>query len=225
MKQNNKALSVSIMCADLLNLEKQIRIFEELSVDMIHVDVMDAHFVPNLTFCPDLVNAMSAITSIPMDIHLMMTDPDVIIPYLKIREGDFITIHAELNPVKIRKNIELIKNKGAQAGLALNPFTSIESIKPFLGDIDLVLLMLVHPGFAGSTMVEGIMDKVAKLKDFLETEDRDKVLISVDGSVNLERASQMSKMGANVFVGGTAGVFKKDLSLYETVPAFYSSIL
>lgn len=225
MKQNNKALSVSIMCADLLNLEKQIKIFEELQVDMIHVDVMDAHFVPNLTFCPDLINAMSKITQIPMDIHLMMTDPDVIIPSLNIREGDLITIHAELTPSKIRKNLLMIKDKGAKCGLALNPFTSVKAVKPYLNEIDLVLLMLVHPGFAGSTMVEGIMDKVSQLNQLLREQGNTSTLISVDGSVNLERATLMSKMGANVFVGGTAGVFKKDISLYETVPSFYSAIL
>lgn len=224
MKQNNKALSVSIMCADLLNLEQQIKIFEDLEVDMIHVDVMDAHFVPNLTFCPDLINAMGRITKIPMDIHLMMTDPETILPAINIRKGDLITIHAELNPGKIKKNIELIRAKGARVGLALNPFTSVAAIEPFLNDLDLVLLMLVHPGFSGSTMVEGIMNKVDELHKLIESHKKS-VLISVDGSVSKERAILMSKMGANVFVGGTAGVFKNDISLYETIPAFYSAIL
>lgn len=224
MKQNNKALSVSIMCADLLNLEQQIKIFEQLDVDMIHVDVMDAHFVPNLTFCPDLINAMGSITKIPMDIHLMMTDPDTILPSIHIREGDFITIHAELNPVKIKKVLELIRAKGAKVGLALNPFTSIIAVEPFLNEIDLVLLMLVHPGFAGSTMIEGIMSKVEELHHLIESRGKS-ILISVDGSVSKERAALMAGMGANVFVGGTAGVFKNDISLHETIPAFYSAIL
>lgn len=224
MKQNNKALSVSIMCADLLNLEQQIRLFEQLDVDMIHVDVMDAHFVPNLTFCPDLINAMAKITKIPMDIHLMMTDPDTILPTINTREGDFITIHAELTPVKIKKLIEQIREKGAKVGLALNPYTSVMAVKPFIHDIDLVLLMLVHPGFAGSSMVEGIMTKVEELHTLIESYGKP-ILLSVDGSVNLERAGLMAKMGANVFVGGTASVFKKTIPLSETIPAFYSAIL
>lgn len=224
MNTNTTALSVSIMCADLLNLEAQLKQFEQLKVDMIHVDVMDAHFVPNLCFCPDLINAIAGITHIPMDIHLMLADPEWILPKLALREGDYVTVHAELTSLKIASLKQAITEKGAKFGLALNPYTSVKAISPYLDGLDLVLLMLVHPGFSGSKMIDGMMEKVGEMAEFLKQVQKPSVLISVDGSVSAERASVMAKLGANVFVGGTAGIFKKGLSLQETVPEFYSAI-
>ena len=222
MKQN-KFLSASIMCANLLYLEKDIKDLEKLDIDYLHIDIMDGSFVPNLTFGPDIVNAIRKITNIPFDIHLLMNNPSVIIRSLNIKERDIITIHSECKE-GIIENAAFVKQKGALFGIALNPNNTVEEIKKFLPYIDVILLMLIVPGFAGSTMIHGIMEKVQKTRKFLDILGYKNIMISVDGSVSAERANYMSKLGANIFVGGTAGIFKKDKPLCETVPHFISQM-
>ena len=216
-------LSASIMCANLTNLEKDIRILEAFHVDYLHIDIMDAVFVPNLTFGPDMVNKIREITTIPFDIHLLMNYPKVIIRSLNIREGDIVSIHNECQE-SILENAAFIKQKGAKFGLALNPDTDINEVKKYLRYIDVILLMLIVPGFAGSTMIHGMLEKVAETKSYLIKHGFDNIEISVDGSVNLERAKHMNKLGANIFVGGTAGIFKKNEPLSATIPKFLSAI-
>ena len=151
-------LSVSMMCADLVNLEHDIRILEMNHVDYLHIDIMDASFVPNLTFGPDFVNAIRNITTIPLDIHLLMEHPRIIVRSMNIRENDIVTIHCECKE-SIMENVAFIKQKGAKFGLALNPDTSIEEVRKYLPYVDVILLMLIVPGFAGSAMIHGMMEK------------------------------------------------------------------
>jgi len=217
-------LSVSMMCADLMNLEKDVHILEELHVDYLHIDIMDGAFVPNLTFGPDMVNAMRRITNIPFDIHLLMEHPRVIVRSLDICEGDIVTIHSECKE-SIMENVAFIKQKKAMFGLALNPDTSIEEVKKYLPYTDVILLMLIVPGFAGSTMIHGMMEKVAETKKYLLEHGYDNISIAVDGSVSKERAKYMAGLGANIFVGGTSGVFVRGKDIRETVKDFYKSIL
>jgi len=212
-----------MMCANLVNLASDIRELESLGVDYLHIDMMDAHFVPNLTFGPDTVNAMRRITNIPFDIHMLMEHPRVIIRSLDIREGDIVTIHSECKE-SIMENVAFVKQKKALFGLALNPDTSIEEVKKYLPYTDVVLLMLIVPGFAGSTMIHGMMEKVAQTKEYLQKHGHDNILISVDGSVSAERASYMASLGADMFVGGTSGIFKKGEKITDTVPVFYEAI-
>lgn len=218
-----KKLSVSMMCANLVNLEKDIKDFERLGVDYLHIDMMDGHFVPNLTFGPDIVNAMRAITNIPFDIHLLVNQPRLTIRSLDIREGDIVTIHSECKE-SIMENVAFIKQRKARFGLALNPDTTIEEVKKYLPYTDVILLMLIVPGFAGSTMIHGMMEKVAETKEYLTNNKYDNIEIEVDGSVSCERAHYMAGLGASIFVGGTAGIFKKDQPLDETVPSFKKAI-
>jgi len=212
-----------MMCADLVNLANDIHELEMLGVDYLHIDMMDAHFVPNLTFGPDTVNAMRKITNIPFDIHMLMEHPRVIIRSLDIREGDIVTIHSECKE-SIMENVAFVKQRKALFGLALNPDTSIEEVKKYLPYTDVILLMLIVPGFAGSTMIHGMMEKVAQTKDYLQKHGYDNILISVDGSVSTERAKYMASLGADMFVGGTSGIFKKDQPLSQSVPEFYEAI-
>ena len=180
---------------------------------------MDGAFVPNLTFGPDFVNALRKTTSIPLDIHLLMEHPRVIIRSMNIQEGDIVTIHSECKE-SIMENVAFIKQKGAKFGLALNPDTSIEEVKKYLPYVDVILLMLIVPGFAGSTMIHGMMEKVGETKEYLLKKKYDNIEISVDGSVSSERANYMRQHGASIFVGGTAGIFRKGMELKDTIKTF-----
>lgn len=216
-------LSVSLMCADLLNMEQEIKLLERHQVDYLHIDLMDATFVPNLTFGPDFVNAIRKVVNIPFDIHLLMEYPKVIIRSLDIRENDIVSIHSECKE-NIMENIAFVKRKGAKFGLALNPNTSVEQVRKYLPYVDIIILMLIVPGFAGSTMIHGMMEKVGETRKYLDANKFSNIEISVDGSVSCERARYMKQLGASIFVGGTAGIFRKGKSLDETIPEFYASI-
>ena len=207
------------MCANLVNLERDIQLLEENGVDYLHIDIMDAIFVPNLTFGPDVVNSIRKITNLPLDIHLLMEHPRVVVRSMDIREGDIVSIHSECKE-SIMENAAFIKQKKAQFGLALNPDTSIEEVK----NVDVILLMLIVPRFAGSSMIHGIMEKVRETRQYLDQHSHTNIEICVDGSVSCERARYMRNLGASIFVGGTAGVFRKDMPLSETIPAFIESI-
>lgn len=220
---NIAKLSVSMMCADLVNLERDIHILEANKVDYLHIDIMDASFVPNLTFGPDFVNAIRNITTIPLDIHLLMDHPRVIIRSMDIGKNDIVTIHSECEE-SIMENVAFIKQKGARFGLALNPETSIEDVRKYLPYVDVILLMLIVPGFAGSTMIHGMMEKVGETKQYLHKHKFDNIEISVDGSVSCERAKYMRELGASIFVGGTAGIFRKNISLKNAIAEFYLNI-
>lgn len=212
-------LSASLMCADLLNLERDIRVLERNEVDYLHVDIMDSTFVPNLTFGPDIVNSIRRITDLPLDIHLLMEHPRMIVRSMDICEGDIVSIHSECKE-SIMENVAFIKQKSARFGLALNPDTSIEEVRKYLPYVDVILLMLIVPGFAGSMMIHGMMEKVRETRLYLDEHKFQNIEISVDGSVSCERAKYMRQLGASIFVGGTAGIFRKDSLLDETVPAF-----
>lgn len=205
------------MCSNLMNLGQDIKTLEENGADMLHIDVMDAHFVPNLTFGPDFIKAMQAVTTIPVDVHLMVDDPELIMSKFPVRKGDIVSPHIEIDK-DFRAMAEKVHAAGGLFGLAVNPETPVEAVKPYLDILETVTLMLVHPGAAGAKMVDGIMDKVAEMRRFLNANGREDILISVDGSVSKERANLMAGMGADIFVGGTAGIYRKGMALSETIP-------
>lgn len=211
------------MCSNLMNLGQDIKTLEESGADMLHIDVMDAHFVPNLTFGPDFIKAMQAVTTMPVDVHLMVDDPELIMSKFPVRKGDIVSPHIEVKK-DYRALAAKVHKAGGLFGLAVNPETDVEAIKEYLDVLDTVTLMLVHPGAAGAKMVDGIMDKVAGMRRFLDTNGREDILISVDGSVSNERANLMAGMGADIFVGGTAGIYRKGMALSETIPEMQAAI-
>ena len=211
------------MCSNLMNLGQDIKTLEENGADMLHIDVMDAHFVPNLTFGPDFIKAMQAVTTMPVGVHLMVDDPELIMSKFPVRKGDIVSPHIEVKK-DYRALAAKVHEAGGLFGLAVNPETDVEAIKEYLGVLDTVTLMLVHPGAAGAKMVDGIMDKVAGMRRFLDTNGREDILISVDGSVSKERANLMAGMGADIFVGGTAGIYRKGMALSETIPEMQAAI-
>lgn len=211
------------MCSNLMNLGQDIKTLEENGADMLHIDVMDAHFVPNLTFGPDFIKAMHAVTTIPVDVHLMVDDPELIMSKFPVRKGDIVSPHIEIDK-DFRAMAEKVHAAGGLFGLAVNPETPVEAVKPYLDILETVTLMLVHPGAAGAKMVDGIMDKVAEMRRFLNANGREDILISVDGSVSKERANLMAGMGADIFVGGTAGIYRKGMALSETIPEMRTAI-
>lgn len=211
------------MCSNLMNLGQDIKTLEENGADMLHIDVMDAHFVPNLTFGPDFIKAMQAVTTMPVDVHLMVDDPELIMSKFPVRKGDIVSPHIEVKK-DYRALAAKVHEAGGLFGLAVNPETDVKAIKEYLDVLDTVTLMLVHPGAAGAKMVDGIMDKVAEMRKFLDANGREDILISVDGSVSKERANLMAGMGADIFVGGTAGIYRKGMALSETIPEMRSAI-
>ncbi|CDD19001.1 ribulose-phosphate 3-epimerase [Alistipes sp. CAG:435] len=219
----HRYISVSVMCSNLMNLGQDIKTLEENGADMLHIDVMDAHFVPNLTFGPDFIKAMQAVTTMPVDVHLMVDDPELIMSKFPVRKGDIVSPHIEVKK-DYRALAAKVHEAGGLFGLAVNPETDVEAIKEYLDVLDTVTLMLVHPGAAGAKMVDGIMDKVAGMRRFLDTNGREDILISVDGSVSNERANLMAGMGADIFVGGTAGIYIKGMALSETIPEMRAAI-
>ncbi len=223
MQLQKGKISVSVMCSDLMNLERDFKELERNGVDLLHVDVMDAHFVPNLTFGVDFIKAMHGVVSLPLDIHLMADNPLPLLNAMDIHPGDMVSLHVELGE-QLHDLAKAVRARGARFGVVLNPETPVEALAPYLDEIEWVVLMLVKPGFAGAKLIDGILDKVAETRKYLDANGHPEIEISVDGSVSCERAKLMRSMGASIFVGGTAGIYRKGMKLEDTIPAFRAAI-
>jgi len=198
----------SILSADFGDLAEEIKKVEKAGAGMIHIDVMDGHFVPNITIGPLVVKAVRKCTKLPLDVHLMIENPDRYIPSFAEAGADIITIHVEASK-DLNKDIELIKASGAKPGVVVNPATPIESVFGVLDKIKMVLLMSVNPGFEGQTFMAEVLPKIRKLKAESGKQKAD-IDIEVDGGINLETARQAVEAGANVLVAGSAIFYSKD---------------
>ena len=214
---------MSVMCSDLMNLERDFRELERLGVDYLHVDVTDAHFVPNLTFGVDFIRAMHGVTALPLDIHMMVEEPGPLLDAMDLRSGDLVSLHVEQGE-RLHGLARALRARGVRFGVVLNPEVPVASLEPYLDEIEWVTLMLVHPGFAGAKLIDGILDKVAEARRYLDAKGYPDVEISVDGSVSCERAAYMRRLGASIFVGGTAGIYRKGMTLAQSVPQFRQAI-
>lgn len=208
----DKKISPSIMCVDFFELDKCIKDFEKNGIDLIHVDIMDGSFVPNFTLGTDFVKAIKSRTNIPVDIHLMIENPESKLDWFEFGENDYVSVHYE-STKHLYKVVSEIKNKGAKAMLAINPGTPINVLEGILDDIDAVLVMTVNPGFAGQKLVKSTLKKIKNLREYLDKNGYEHIEIEVDGNVSFENAKLMSEAGANIFVAGTSSIFSKDFTI------------
>ncbi len=206
-----KKIAPSILSADFTRLSEEIKAVEDAGADYIHIDVMDGHFVPNITFGPLIVKAVRRVTSLPLDVHLMISDPDKYISAFADAGADIITFHAEAS-IHIHRTIQQIKAKGKKAGISLNPATSLDVLEYILEDLDLILLMTVNPGFEAQKFIPSVLPKIKKLREQIDTRGL-KCEIEVDGGINLDTIGMVSSAGADVFVAGSAIFYSKN---YET---------
>jgi ribulose-phosphate 3-epimerase len=202
-------IAPSILSADFARLADDIGEVERAGADWIHVDVMDGHFVPNLTLGPLVVEAIRPHTRLPLDVHLMIEEPDRYIRQFVESGADLVSVHQEACP-HLHRTIYQIKELGAKAGVVINPATPVTAIEPILPDVDLVLLMTVNPGFGGQKFIPSVLKKIRWLKERILEQNLSHVEIEVDGGINRDTATQVVKAGATVLVAGSAVFGEQD---------------
>ncbi|MDA9071795.1 ribulose-phosphate 3-epimerase [Candidatus Pelagibacter sp.] len=213
-------ISPSILSADFSQLGNEIKRLEEGGADMIHVDVMDGHFVPNLTMGPPIIKALRQYTSLPFDVHLMISPVHNYIQDYADAGSDIITIHPEAT-VNLKESIELIKKLGKKVGVSLNPKTKINVITNFLNEIDLILIMSVNPGFGGQKFMPEVLDKIKELKKIKDQKNLN-FDIEIDGGINFNNSKLAIEAGADILVSGTTifknndGNIKKNIDLLKS---------
>lgn len=195
-------IAPSILASDFARLGEEVKDVEAAGADYIHVDVMDGHFVPNITIGAPIVRALRPVTSLPLDVHLMIENPDQYIEEFAEAGADILTVHAEACP-HLHRTIQLIKSKGVKAGVVINPATPVDAIKHVIEDVDLVLLMTVNPGFGGQAFIDRVLSKITETKQLADSLGISPE-IEVDGGVNAETARACIEAGATVLVAGSA---------------------
>ncbi len=206
-------IAPSILSADFSRLGEEIRAAEKAGADMIHVDVMDGHFVPNITIGPLVVKAVKKVASIPLDVHLMIEDPDKYIKDFAESGADIITVHSEAC-MHLHRSIQNIKECGVKAAVSINPATPLQDIEIILPYVDMVLLMSVNPGFGGQKFIPEVLPKITQLKSLID-HNKLKVEIEVDGGVTVDNVAEVHRAGTDIVVMGNAFYNSKDYA--ETV--------
>ena len=209
-------IAPSILSSDFARLADEVAAVEAAGADFLHVDVMDGHFVPNLTVGPLIVESLRKVTSLPLDVHLMITNTDAFIPEFAQAGANYLTVHTETCP-HLRRTMQLIKEHGVKAGVTLNPSTSLTTLEEVIADADLVLIMSVNPGFGGQKFIPGVLDKIARARDLI-AQTGSQALLEVDGGIKVDNAAEVIKAGADVLVAGSA-IFNSP-NYAETIQAF-----
>ncbi len=202
-----KKIAPSILSADFSRLADEVRAVEKAGADVIHVDVMDGHFVPNITIGPLVVQGLKKLTSLPLDVHLMIENPERYIDDFVQAGGDWITVHAEVCP-HLKAVIKKVRQWNARPGIVLKPATPLKTLFPVLDGIDLVLIMSVNPGFGGQSFIPSTLKKIERLRKIVD-QNGYPLEIEVDGGVKVENIREVSMAGADIFVVGT-GIFKTE---------------
>jgi ribulose-phosphate 3-epimerase len=195
-------IAPSILSADFAHLADEIAQVEAAGADLLHVDVMDGHFVPNLTLGPPIIEAIRKVTRLPLDVHLMITNADLSVADFVAAGANYLTVHVEACP-HLHRTVQAIKERDVKAGVTLNPATSLSAIEEILCDVDLVLIMSVNPGFGGQQFIPSSLDKIARARRLLD-EIGSHALLEVDGGVKVDNAAQVVEAGADVLVSGSA---------------------
>ena len=211
----NKKIAPSVMCAPVFAMEECLTQLEK-GTDLLHLDIMDGSFVPNYTLGTDFVRQLKARAKLPLDIHLMVNDPESKLDWFTFGEGDYVSVHYEASR-HLNKALRAIRARGAKAMVAINPATPICALDSMLDDIDAVLVMTVNPGFAGQALIESTLKKISRLQQYLDQNGYPEIEIEVDGNVSFENAKRMSEAGANIFVAGSSSVFHKASPLPENI--------
>jgi ribulose-phosphate 3-epimerase len=202
MMKNRCLIAPSILSADFSRLGEEVEAVTAAGADVIHVDVMDGHFVPNITIGPLVVKAVRRVTELPLDVHLMIENPDRYLEAFAKAGADWITVHVETG-YHLHRTVHRIKELGKKAGVVLNPATPLTTVEYLLGDVDLVMLMSVNPGFGGQSFIPSVLDKIRRLKEMIDERSLE-TGIEVDGGINPETMPQVVAAGANIFVAGSA---------------------
>ena len=202
-----KKIAPSILSADFSRLADEVRAVEKAGADVIHVDVMDGHFVPNITIGPLVVQGLRKLTSLPLDVHLMIENPERYLGVFAQAGSNWITIHAEVCP-HLKRVVKKVRQLKARPGIVLKPATPLKTLFPVLDEIDLVLIMSVNPGFGGQSFIPPILKKIGRLRKIVD-QDRYPLEIEVDGGVKVENIREVSAAGGDIFVVGT-GIFKTE---------------
>ena len=217
MKNNctyRSEISASMMCSDLIDLKETIKIFEEEGIEYLHIDVMDGTFVPNFGLGVDYIRGLRKLTNIPLDIHLMVKDPEYKFQWLGIKNTDVVSIHYE-STFQVQRALDYLQPFGCKRFLAINPATPISALEEVLDYIDGINLLMVNPGFAGQKIVPSTIRKAEKVVDLLMREGREDIIIEVDGNITPENGRILRAIGASRFVAGTSAIFKGDIQKYR----------
>lgn len=202
-----------MMCSDLIDLKETIKIFEEQNIEYLHIDMMDGNFVPNFGLGVDYIRGLRKLTKIPLDLHLMIKDPEYKLQWIGIKPTDIVSIHYE-SSFQVQRVLDWLLPYGCKRFLAINPATPINALEEVLDYIDGINLLMVNPGFAGQKIVPSTLKKAQKVIHLLEEAGREDITIEVDGNITLENARILKAIGANIFVAGTSSLFKGNLQDY-----------
>lgn len=218
-------ISASMMCSDLIDLKDTIQIFEEEGIDYLHIDMMDGTFVPNFGLGVDYIRGLRKLTKIPLDIHLMVKDPEYKFQWIGLTSTDSVSIHYE-STFQVQRALDYLEPYGCKRFLAINPATPVSSLEEVLEYIDGINLLMVNPGFAGQKIVPSTMRKAQKVADLLKREGREDIILEVDGNITPENGRKLRAIGASRFVAGTSAIFKGSIEHYaENIKVFRANII
>lgn len=203
-----------MMCSNLIDLRETIDIFERNNIERLHIDMMDGTFVPNFGLGVDYIRGLRELTKIPLDLHLMIKDPEYKLQWIGIKETDIVSIHYE-SSFQVQRVLDWLLPFGCKRFLAINPATPVSSLEEVLDYIDGINLLMVNPGFAGQKIVPSTMKKAEKVIQLLKDYDREDIIVEVDGNITPENAKKLRTIGASMFVAGTSAIFKGDVKKYE----------